>query len=124
MAEYKGGVVPVPYIEDGKAAVLVSGGYGAGWSTWNVKELAYDSRIVLWLMTNAGIDEDNRIYVPSEKMFSEYLESIGYVDVYMGGINDKFRMEWVDVNTIVEIVEHDGYESVWTHPIENTCFVV
>ena len=27
-------------------AVLVSRGWGAGWSTWNNKEMAYDKRII------------------------------------------------------------------------------
>ena len=38
------------YEKDGKIGVLVSHGFGAGWSTWGSDELAYDKRVVeFWL---------------------------------------------------------------------------
>ena len=41
-------------------AVLVSVGFGAGWSTWNEKELAYDKRVVdLFIEYGPYGNEDN-----------------------------------------------------------------
>ena len=37
---------------DGTFAVLVSPGYGAGWSTWDRKELAYDKRIIEYYLAH------------------------------------------------------------------------
>ena len=82
--------------------VLVSYGYGAGWSTWNKEHaefLATDPTLVTMAQRNAGEDE-----------VSEYLETLGK-DVYMGG--------WVDVEVIpvmegsrIQINEYDGAESI------------
>ena len=61
------------YNEKNELAVLVSVGYGAGWSTWNSGEgedkfaLALDSRIVKKVMENTSPEE-----------METYLESIGY----------------------------------------------
>lgn len=64
------------YNEDGELGVLYSPGFGAGWSTWDRDELAYDRRIVeYWLSKN-----------PTSEQMSEFLESIGYHGVYMGGL--------------------------------------
>ena len=40
------------YNENDELGVLVSYGYGAGWSTWNDKKLAYDKRIVEKFLDN------------------------------------------------------------------------
>lgn len=45
------------YNENGELGVLVSGGFGAGWSTWNSNELAYDKRIVEKWLENVSSDE-------------------------------------------------------------------
>lgn len=64
------------YNENDELGVLYSPGFGAGWSTWDNEELAYDKRIVeYWLNEN-----------PTSEQMSEFLESIGYHNVYMGGI--------------------------------------
>ena len=45
------------HIDGKRYAVLVSGGYGAGWSTWGDKRLAYDKRIVEFFLDHEGNEE-------------------------------------------------------------------
>lgn len=88
------------YEKDGKIAVLVSIGFGAGWSTWGNRALAYDKRIV-------------QAFIPgiSKEDMSELLETLGYHDVYMGGF-DNLEIEWVPKGTLFRIEEYDGHESI------------
>ena len=38
------------YNENGELGVLISTGFGAGWSSWNCDEIAFDKRVVeYWL---------------------------------------------------------------------------
>lgn len=90
------------YNENGELGVLISVGFGAGWSTWNNENLAYDKRIIeKWLEK-----------VTSREM-SDYLESIGYGRPYMGGYND-LRLRFVPRGTMFCIHEYDGAESIET----------
>ena len=34
------------YNENGELGVLISPGFGAGWSSWNCDEIAFDKRVV------------------------------------------------------------------------------
>ena len=80
--------------------VLISPGYGAGWSTWNNSALAVDPRI---------IDAFER-GVSREEMH-DLCEELGYGDVYMGGFED-LVVEEVPAGTVFRINEYDGYESI------------
>ena len=93
-------------IRDGKVAVLVSPGYGAGWSTW-----AY-----------AG-DEDNRdfmLFDPTLVAMVERGDSVEAIESYVTAIHphtycggaDDLTIEWLPVGTAFRIHEYDGYESV------------
>ena len=88
------------YIKDGQVAILVSPGWGAGWSTWEKKELAYDKRVVEKFLQDV-----------SEKEMQKYLNSIGYKDVYMGGYS-QLEIKWLPVGTMYRITENDGWESI------------
>lgn len=90
------------YNEDGELGVLVSYGYGAGWSTWNDKELAYDKRIVDKWLENVSVDE-----------MCNFVESLGYKRPYMGGYR-QLKLEFVPRGTVFHIDEYDGYESIET----------
>ena len=93
-------------IRDGKVAVLVSPGFGAGWSTW-----AYSG------------EEDNRdfmLYDPTLVAMVEREDSVeaieSYVtskhpDTYCGGADD-LTIQWLPVGTAFRIHEYDGSESV------------
>ena len=80
--------------------VLISPGYGAGWSTWEGAGLATDTRI---------IDAFER-GVSREEMH-DLCEELGYGDVYMGGFED-LVVEEVPAGTVFRINEYDGYESI------------
>ena len=91
-------------IRDGKVAVFVSGGYGAGWTTWSSSEerefmLYGDERMV------ELVEADK--YEEAEA----YARSVVGDDVYLGGI-DGLYVEWVNVGTKFFIDEYDGAESL------------
>ena len=86
-------------IRDGKVAVIVSPGYGAGWYTWhNIEELVYDPSVVEWV-EKVELDK-----IPV------YME-LKYPDVYCGGLEDLI-VEWVPVGERFRIDEYDGNESL------------
>jgi len=93
-------------IRDGKVAVLVSPGFGAGWSTW-----AYNG------------EEDNRDFMlfdptlvtmvergDSVEAIESYVTAI-HPDTYCGGAGD-LKVQWLPVGTAFRIHEYDGAESV------------
>lgn len=106
------------YIKDGKVAILVSPGFGAGWSTWEGKELAYDKRVVeFWLehkddkefMKDLDSYNDNANKKAAKKQFKEW----GYEDVFFGGFKD-IVLKWLPIGTSFYISEYDGSESLET----------
>ena len=96
------------YIRDGQVAVLVSPGFGAGWSTWcefdDRKAVTFDPWIVDILLS----DQYNR----KEKIDRIYAHcAVKYPDMYMGGVND-LTVEWVPQGTLFRIAEYDGSETI------------
>ena len=91
-------------IVDGRVAVLVSHGYGAGWYSWNTKhpELLFDPAIVDMVLTDR-----------QEKDLDAYLESKYGEDhgIYQGGVDD-LRVHWVEQGRRFRIHEYDGAESL------------
>ena len=88
-------------IRDGKVAVLVSKGYGAGWSTWRSvpEEFLFDEDIVHMVMRKeAPSDIKARV---KEK----------WPDDYFGGVSG-LVVEWVEKGTLFRINEYDGYEEI------------
>lgn len=90
------------YNENGELGVLISVGFGAGWSTWGNENLAYDKRIIEKWLENV-----------TSKEMCDYLESIGYGRPYMGGYND-LRLRFIPRGTLFCIHEYDGAESIET----------
>ena len=96
-------------IRDGKVAVLVSPGFGAGWSTWayagdeNYREcmdfMLFDPTLVA-MVENKDSAEDIETYVKSK-----------HPNTYCGGADD-LTIEWLPVGTAFRIHEYDGSESV------------
>lgn len=93
-----------------KYAVIIHSAMGPGWSTWNYKELAYDSRVVEYIINHKKDEEwvkqftlENRIKRYSQKPephdavydFRKFLESIGYEGVYVTDIRE-LKIIWVD----------------------------
>ena len=94
-------------IRDGKVAVLVSRGYGAGWSTWVADEYR---DIYLFHPTLIQMVEEGREREITEKWMEKEL---GLEDVYTGD-TDGLEIEWVPVGTKFVIDEYDGAESLRT----------
>jgi len=87
--------------KDGKVAVLISPGFGAGWSTWNTEirdALLFDPEIA-----QAVLDGD--------KKKAASIAERKYPDGYFGGARD-LTVEWLDKGTVFEVEEYDGRESL------------
>lgn len=91
------------YNKDGKVGVLVSRGYGAGWSSWATNHeqfMATDKTLVEMCLKEC-----------SEEEVEKYLLSKG-VDEYLGGWGDCV-VEWLDEGAFFMIQEYDGSESLF-----------
>ena len=96
------GIVMQKLIKDGKVAVLISPGFGAGWSTWAIgdrDELLFDAEIAQALLD--GVDYGD----------IELLAKSKYPDQYLGGLDD-LEVQWVDQGTEFTVEEYDGSESI------------
>lgn len=80
--------------------VLISPGYGAGWSTWNYIDLAFDPDIISAF--EAGLNKED---------MCNFIINLGYEKPYMGGYT---QCKIVDIpkGTRFRIEEYDGYESI------------
>jgi hypothetical protein len=89
-------------IRDGRVAVLVSPGFGAGWSSWADRELRervlFDPEVVAW------VEGGKRGPLPDlEEKYGDHF--------YDGGASD-LMIEWVPVGVKFRIHEYDGSESL------------
>lgn len=87
--------------------VLISPGYGAGWSTWEHPEMAFDERLIRAF--ECGISEED---------MKELCVECGYTNIFggppfMGGFEDLEVIE-VPSGTVFRIHEYDGFESIET----------
>jgi hypothetical protein len=88
--------------ESGQVGVLVSSGFGAGWSTWGQDEkfLCMDKTLVEMKLRNARAAE-----------VEEYVEKVKGEAPYMGGW-DSAEVQWLDKGTNFTIQDYDGSESL------------
>lgn len=88
--------------EIGKIGVLVSEGFGAGWSTWgdDAEYMAMDKTLVEMKLRNATADE-----------VAAHIEKEKGAAPYMGGWADA-SVVWLDKGTAFTIEEYDGSESL------------
>ena len=98
------------YIKDGKVAVLVSHGFGAGWSTWaydndpDVRDgMVFDAVLVAHIL--AG-DRDAAVQYAQEKYYALHV-----LHAHIGGI-EELTVHWVPQGEQFEITEYDGAESL------------
>lgn len=89
-------------IKDGKVAILISYGYGAGWSTWNsdCPEMLFDKEIVEILLAD-DVDWAKAEEVAERK----------YPNAYLGGL-DQLEVEWIKQGTKFRVNEYDGSEYI------------
>ena len=92
------------YNETGQVAVIVSYGYGAGWSSEarsseDREELIFDPTLAQMVIDNATIEE------------MKYYAASRWPNQYLGGIRG-LTVEWLDKGTLFIIDQYDGYESI------------
>lgn len=90
-------------IRDGKVGVLVSPGFGAGWSSWNSENKEFycmDKGLVKLKLQDATAEDVKR-----------YIESKGMECGYLGGWSDT-QVVWVEEGKKFNIYEYDGHESL------------
>lgn len=90
------------WIRDGKVAVIVSPGFGAGWSTWGEPATAQERAF------DRGLDE--LIEAGKKKEAAKYAAQ-KWPEDYQGGL-DQCLVEWLAVGTKFTIHEYDGSESL------------
>jgi len=99
-------------IRDGHVAVIISNGYGAGWSTWNPgphrETLAFHPKLVE-LIESGQCNQDNML-----TLLTELIGKIETVHVYLGGVED-LTIEWLPEGTRFRIEEYDGKEYIITN---------
>ena len=78
--------------------VVISPGYGAGWSTWNEPEYAIDDKIIEAL--EAG--DEKALYKRAKKL-----------GAYAGGLENAVIVK-IPKGTLYRIKEKDGYETLET----------
>lgn len=93
-------------VRDGKVAVVISAGFGAGWGSWNddVQDvLMFHPKIV------GMVEEDKQIEITEEWL----KEELGLEGVYTGG-RDGLYIKWLSEGTKFRLDEYDGAESIIT----------
>lgn len=87
-------------IRDGKVAVLVSGGYGAGWYTWNTDypQCLFDHKLVEAVLRGCT----------TKQIEDLALERFG-TNFYAGGARD-LVVRWLPIGTRFQVEEYDGSE--------------
>lgn len=92
--------------KDGKVAVLVSPGYGAGWSTWAIREnaerLLFDPEMV-----QAVLAKDSDAVAQRADQLEDEL------GCYTGG-SSQLTVVWVPKGAQFRIDEYDGSETLRT----------
>lgn len=86
-------------IRNGKVAVLISPGYGAGFYTWGAPLEAIFHPTLVDLIEKEQIQEA-----------IEFVNST-WPDVYTGGVED-LEIQWLDEGDQFQIDEYDGSESL------------
>ena len=93
-------------IRDGKVAVVVSPGFGAGWSTWSYCGEEDYRDFMLFDPTLVDMVERGE----SAETIETYVTSM-HPGTYCGGA-DGLTIQWLTVGTAFRIHEYDGSESV------------
>lgn len=89
-------------IKDGKVAVLVSYGFGAGWSTWADSDIRnivlFEPEVVEWVLNG------------KEGPYPDLKAKYGWED--SNGCEDDLDVVWVEQGKQFRISEYDGAESL------------
>lgn len=91
-------------IRDGKVAILISPGFGAGWYSWNTnhREILFHPKLVE-MVESGRRNEINDEWVK---------ENLG-IEIYTFGAED-LEIQWLQEGTMFSVEEYDGAESIRT----------
>lgn len=98
-------------IKDGKVAVIISPGFGAGWSTWATSNEEKEFLLFDKTLAQMVIDKMETYEIVS------YVES-KFPDVYTGDA-DALTVVWVNQGDGILITEYDGEEEIHTRDSHN-----
>jgi len=106
---------------DGQVAVLISRGYGAGWSTWNddYPQMLFDPFIAQVISESTNDDPEYRITASVYQKLMTYC-ALKYPDAYLGGLAD-LVVVWLPRGEVFRVEDYDGSESIQT--IEKTSWI-
>lgn len=93
------------YIKDGMVAVLVSPGFGAGWSTWAENEEQRKAALFHPKFVQAALDGMKDIEPIVEEVFGK--DSYFYDGGWRG-----IEVLWLPEGTAFIVNEYDGYETL------------
>ena len=88
-------------VRDGKVAVLVTAGYGCGWSTGsynNSDEKLFDNVIIDAILNEKTKEEIQQL---ADERYPDEYSDVRWLTV-----------EWIPIGTFFKIIEHDGFEQV------------
>ena len=92
--------------------VLISPGFGSGWSTWNRPEMAFDERLIRAFECGISKKDMQQLCVACD-----YLDRYGKPP-YMGGF-DQLKVVEVPSGVYFRIKEYDGSESIERLDLDN-----
>ena len=100
-------------VRDGKVAVIVSRGYGSGWSTVargnNVNVMLFHPKLV------ELIESKGHHKMDCDSFEAWMTSELGITDEYLGGW-DGLEIQWIPQGTRFKIDEYDGAETILTEP--------
>jgi len=98
-------------VRDGKVAVIVSPGYGAGWSTWadeHAEQALFSPEVAEYILAAEASGTE-----PDSEWAEEWaLKTLGQGHFMFCGGFSSCRVEWVAEGDRFRIGEHDGFESL------------
>lgn len=100
-------------VRNGQVAVIISLGYGAGWSTWaDTKENEY---VLMFHPKLVELIESGKIRkMTSGDLRSWMASELGIIeDVYIGGY-EGLNIRWIPQGTKFKVEEYDGAEYIIT----------
>lgn len=93
------------YVRDGKVAVLISKGYGAGWSTWLREDRYLFDPVIVGILLDDSIDKQTQY--DDILTYCHKIEPYGF----FAGV-DGLCVEWVAEGTAFRVTEYDGHETL------------
>lgn len=91
-------------IRDGKVAIALSPGYGAGWYSWHREEQLIFHPVIIEMIENGKNGEITQDWLK---------ENLGFENVYCGGAEDLI-IKWLPEGIKFKIEEYDGSEYLLT----------